>query len=139
MRLLMSSMTNMSSHGSVLLVDDEPDIATVFRMALEDDGFIVDIFNDSLLALSNFKTDFYGLMILDINMPKMNGVELYREIRKIDDKVKVCFLTASEIYHEELMMSVRALDQSVECFIPKPVTIDELVNRVREELNKINK
>jgi DNA-binding response OmpR family regulator len=67
------AMTNNKNNSSfnnnrILLVDNEPDNTSVFRMALEDDGFKVDIFNDSLLALSNFKTDFYDLMILDINM-----------------------------------------------------------------------
>ncbi len=134
---MMNNKNNSSfNNNRILLVDNEPDNTSVFRMALEDDGFIVDIFNDSLLALSNFKTDFYDLLILDINMPKMNGVELYQEIRKMDNKVKVCFMTASEIYHEELRMPVQALDDSVKCFIPKPVTIDELVKRVKEELNK---
>ena len=48
----------------------------VFKMALEDEGFEVDVYNDSLLALSNFKDDLYDLVILDINIPKMNGYKL---------------------------------------------------------------
>jgi len=66
----------------ILLVDNEPDNTSVFSMGLQDEGFQVDAYNDSLLALSNFKSSFYNLSILDINMPKMNGFELYREIRK---------------------------------------------------------
>jgi DNA-binding response OmpR family regulator len=63
-----------------LVVDDEPDNASIFRIALEDNGFDVDVFNDSMLALSNFKPDYYHLLILDIKMPKMNGYELYEKV-----------------------------------------------------------
>ena len=86
----------------ILVVNDEADINITIRQVLEDKGFKVDAFNDPILALSNFKPNFYSLSILDINMPKMNGYELYNEIRKLDNKVKVCFLTASEVYDESL-------------------------------------
>jgi len=62
----------------ILLVDNEPDNTSVFSIALEDEGFRVDAFTDPVLALSNFRADFYALLILDINMPTMNGYELYR-------------------------------------------------------------
>jgi DNA-binding response OmpR family regulator len=72
-------------------------------MGLEDGGFQVDTFTDPLLALSTIKAGSkYDLLILDIKMPDMNGFELYEEIRKIDNKVRVCFLTAfGEGYTEE--------------------------------------
>jgi two-component system, OmpR family, response regulator ChvI len=119
----------------ILLVDNEPDNTYILSMGLEDEGFKVDAFNDPILALSQFKRDYYGLTILDINMPKMNGYELYKEIRKIDDKVKVCFLTASEIYKDDLRMPPPGLLDDVKCFIPKPLTIDDVVKKVKEELN----
>ena len=56
--------------------------------------------HDPQLALSEFKEGAYDLVILDYKMPNMNGFELYRKIRKADGKVRVCFLTASEMYHE---------------------------------------
>jgi CheY-like chemotaxis protein len=58
----------------ILLVDNEPDITSILSIGLQDEGFAVDVFNDSLLALSNFKAGMYDLVILDINMPKMNGL-----------------------------------------------------------------
>jgi CheY-like chemotaxis protein len=136
--MMTSSNSNSNNYNNkrILLVDNEPDNTSVFGMALEDDGFVVDMFNDSVFALSNFKPDFYDLILLDINMPNMNGIELYREIRKIDDKVKVCFLTASEMYSEELRMQIQILDQDVKCFIPKPIRLFDLVNIVKRELNK---
>jgi len=120
---------------TILLVDNEPDSTSVLSMALEDEGFKVDAFNDPILALSNFKPNFYALSILDINMPKMNGYELYKEIRKIDDKVKICILTASEIYNESLREPPYQLLNDVKCFIPKPIAIDDFVKKVKEELN----
>jgi CheY-like chemotaxis protein len=98
-------------------------------------------------ALSGFKNGSYDLALIDYKMPNMNGFELYREIRKIDDKVKVCFVTAFEVYHEELkkkfLSSLNELPQplqypqeeDVKCFIQKPIDIDDLVKRIKEELN----
>jgi len=120
---------------TILLVDNEPDNTSVLSMGLEDEGFKVDAFNDPILALSNFKPNFYALSILDINMPKMNGYELYKEIRKIDNKVKICILTASEIYNESLRASPPELLDDVKCFIPKPIAIDDFVKKVKEQLN----
>ena len=120
---------------AILLVDNEPDSISVLSMGLEDGGFKVDAFNDPISALSNFKPNFYALSILDINMPKMDGYQLCKEIRKIDDKVKVCFLTGSEIYKEHLREPPPQLIDGIKCFIPKPVDIDTLVKKVREELD----
>jgi len=78
-------------------------------MGLEDEGFNVDAFTDPILALSNFKPNYYSLVILDINMPKMNGYDLYKEIRKLDNKVKICFLTASELYNENLRSQTKEI------------------------------
>ncbi len=133
MIMMMTNKKNIVT--TILLVDNEPDNTSVLSMGLEDEGFKVDVFNDPILALSNFKPNFYALSILDINMPKMNGYELYREIRKMDAKLKVCFLTASEIYMESLRVPPLHLLDDVKCFIPKPLTIDDLVRAVKEQLN----
>ena len=96
----------------ILIVDDEPDITFVFKIGLEDNGFVVDTFNDPQLAISNFKTNLYDLLLIDIGIPKMNGFELYREIRKIDDKVKACFFTASEAYYYEATSKASQIKRS---------------------------
>jgi CheY-like chemotaxis protein len=117
----------------VLIVDDEPDVILTLKMVLEENGFKVDSFTDPLLALQNFKEEagMYNMIILDIKMPNMNGFELYRQIKKIDDKVKVCFLTASEMYYDAYEDIFNTLD--VKCFIQKPIENKELIDR----LNKI--
>ena len=70
----------------ILIVDDENDINFLFKMVLEDNGFKVDTFNDTLVALQNFTAGAYDLLLLDMLMPNMNGFELYQKIRTIDDK-----------------------------------------------------
>jgi two-component system response regulator ChvI len=84
---------NSSNNGSnnprkILIVDDEPDIAAAFEMILQMNGFEVGTYNDPILALSDFKPNSYGLALLDIRMPKMNGFELYKKIKDIDSKMK---------------------------------------------------
>ena len=113
----------------ILIVDDEQDIISVFRMVLEMNDFEVDAYNDPLLALSNFKQNAYDLVILDIRMPVINGFELYKEIRKVDDKVKVCFMTAFDDYRQEFKKSFPMLDE-IKCFIRKPKAVEDLVNHV---------
>ena len=130
----------MNNNGRILLiVDDEPDITLAFSMGLEDSGFTVDAFNDPLSALESFKEEkkSYALALLDIKMPKMNGFELYKEIRKIDDKVKVCFVTAFDIQIEEEddLKAVGTLNDEKPAIIRKPITIDDLVKRVNAELS----
>jgi two-component system, OmpR family, response regulator ChvI len=116
----------------ILLVDDEQDITFSLRIGLENNGFVVDTFNDPQEALSNFKAGLYDLLLIDVKMPKMNGFELYREIAKIDNKVKVCFITAFEVYYK----SLRELfpTTKVDCYIKKPITTDDLVQRIKTEL-----
>jgi len=71
-------------------------------MGLQANGLKVNTFNDPQLPLSEFKEGVYDLVILDYKMPKMNGFELYRKIRKMDKKVRVCFLTAFDLHPEDL-------------------------------------
>jgi two-component system response regulator ChvI len=88
-------------NNRILVVDDEPDLTQVSTLALEYHGFKVDSFTDPQEALSKYKPGLYDLVILDIKMPKMDGFELYHEIKKKDNNANVCFLTASELYYEE--------------------------------------
>ncbi len=84
----------------IMLVDDEPDINAALSVVLKRAGYEVDAFENPLIALEKLKPGFYDLIILDIKMPEMDGFELFREIKKVDKKPKICFLTASERYYE---------------------------------------
>jgi CheY-like chemotaxis protein len=83
--------------NKILLVEDEPDIAYLVRTRLKRDGFEVDGYTNPIFALQNFKSGLYQLLILDIKMPNMNGIELFNRMNKEDDKVRVCFFSASEL------------------------------------------
>jgi DNA-binding response OmpR family regulator len=124
-------------NNRILIVDDEDDINLLFKMVLEDNGFKVDTFNDPLIALQNFTAGSYDLLLLDMLMPKMNGFELYQKIRMIDDKVKICFLTASGIDHDELKKraTIASINDIENCFISKPIENEELINRVKAQLS----
>lgn len=115
----------------VMIVDDEPDVNLAVKIALEQKDYKVDAFKDPLLALENFRKGLYDLLILDIKMPKMHGFELYRQIKRVDDKVKVFFLTAGEMYYGAYTDIFQAFD--AQCFIRKPIENEELLKR----LNKI--
>ena len=88
----------MKSSKKILVVDDEIDSNPSLKLVFEEDSFKVDVSKDPLLALENLKPNFYDLLIIDANMSKINGVTLYDETKKIDDKARVCFLTASQTY-----------------------------------------
>jgi len=116
----------------ILIVDDEPDITTVMKKALEEyAGYKVSAFNDPKQALAEFKPDVYDLLVIDIKMPGMTGFELYKKMRKIDSKPKICFITAFEMYYDEFRKVFPSLD--VKCFIRKPVTVSSLIQQVDAE------
>jgi CheY-like chemotaxis protein len=130
----------------ILLVDDDHDILFTFKEGLEenDDAVVdksqlfggakiqVDTFADPKEALSSFKAGVYDLLLLDIRMQDMNGFELYKELKKIDDKPKVCFMTAYELYYEALKKDFPKLD--VGCFMKKPISIEDLATKISKEL-----
>jgi DNA-binding response OmpR family regulator len=118
----------------VMIVDDEQDITTIFKIGLENNQFIVTTFNDPLEALSKFRPGLYDLLILDIRMPGMNGFQLYQKIRGIDNKVKVCFLTAFEESRGEFKSTFPFLEE-VKCYLKKPITIQDLVKRLADLAN----
>ena len=112
----------------IAVVDDEPDITNVLKKGLERNGFTVDTFNDPQAALASIPSRYYDLVIIDIRMPRINGFDLYRQLKKRDSGVKVCFLTAFQIYYEEFKMLFPNIE--VKAFIRKPVSISNLVNQI---------
>jgi len=119
----------------IMLVDDEPDINAALRVVLSRAGFSVDTFEDPSYALEMLKPRMYDLVILDLKMPKMDGFELYQEIKKIDKDTKICFLTASELFFEKLREKKFAtLDKNL--FIRKPIPNADLLKKINMILNR---
>jgi DNA-binding response OmpR family regulator len=124
-----------SQLAKILLVDDEPDIILTLRKGLEERGFSVDTYDDPLLALSNFKSSYYDLLLFDVKMAKMNGFELYQKIKKKDKNVKACFITAHQLFYESLKKQFPKI--KVDCFLTKPIEIEDLVRKVMDELKSL--
>src|SRR5215813_7014903 len=125
----------------ILIVDDDADLTLTFKEVIEDSNNITDVnkrievytSNDAVVALSEFKPNFYDLLLVDINMPHMNGFELCEKILIIDINVRICFMSSVEINPEALREIYPSL--SLGCFIRKPVTNDYLLKRIMSELD----
>ena len=119
------------------MIDDEPDVNITIKIALEENGvFEVNTFNDAESALIAFKPDLYDLALLDIQMPGMNGFQLYRRLRKMDKTLKICFLTATELTHFQGLDSDLIDDLGTDCFVIKPVNNSDLINRLKVLLSQ---
>jgi DNA-binding response OmpR family regulator len=99
---------------------------------LSDNGFYVDTYNDPVKALARFKPQFYDLVFIDIRMPRLNGFQFFRRLRKKDHHVKVCFITAFQSYYDSLKQEHPGLN--AKCFIRKPIDTQQLLSTVRSEL-----
>jgi two-component system response regulator ChvI len=125
---------------SILVLDDEFDIVNVIKLGMDKTNkFNINLiysFTDPLLALEHFKLNAaeYRLVISDIRMPKMNGYEFVREIKKINPKVKVFLMTAFDINSQEF--SKMLPDIKVDEFIKKPISIGGLTTSILSHINK---
>ncbi len=130
----------------ILIVDDEPDITMSISVVLESNGLEVTSYNDPMLALSSFKPHCYDLAIIDVKMPKIDGFELYNEIKKIDSQTKVCFITPTDKNsYEDLVESERQSGDYEEkpqlycelrkdMFLQKPISNNDLVNEINKRI-----
>ena len=131
-------MDSARKEKKVLLVDDEPDTTMAIKLTLENAGFIVDTYQDPLVALSKFKPNSYDLVILDVKMPRMNGFELHIEMRKVDQQVNICFITAGEMYYDEVGSGERKEREEQYCklygerFLQKPISNAAIVKRINK-------
>lgn len=137
----------METGKRILLVDDEPDITMAISIALEADGFEVHSYNSPKLALFNFKPDYYDLAILDIKMPEMDGFRLYNQMKNIDGRIEICFITADDkTYYEgpqqrqkqntrvQEKISPEYCALNEEIFIQKPISNGDLIREIKKRM-----
>jgi DNA-binding NtrC family response regulator len=117
----------------ILIVDDDPDITKTFGLVLEDSGlYEVHTYNEPLIAWQNFRPNFYDLALLDVRMQNMNGFELSDKIEKVDNKVKVCFISGYDVEDKALRKQFPSLQ--IKCFLSKPIAVSDLIKRLEIEL-----
>jgi DNA-binding response OmpR family regulator len=109
---------------NILIVDDDEDLISLYQTFLKFDGYKVDAFIDPVDALSSFRKDVYDLVLLDLKMPKMNGVKLSQELQNIDPNLSFRFITAaSKEYVENLKIENPGIEENI---IYKPLWLNEI-------------
>jgi two-component SAPR family response regulator len=121
---VIDSGSEQNTKPRILLVDDDKDIAQIFNMGLRRLGFQIDAFYDSKSLLDRFVPGKYDILISDIRMPGMSGIELYEKIKKLDNKIKIYFLSAYEVYENETKKV------NPDLIIKKPISIENLANLI---------
>jgi DNA-binding response OmpR family regulator len=120
-------------HKRILVVDDSPDILFTLRVGLESDPTMqVYGYDNPVTALVEFTPNFYDLLLIDVNMPLMDGFQLAQNLVRRDLNVRVCFITTCEINTEEAR-EIHPL-KSIGCFIKEPIASEQLLRRIRAEL-----
>ena len=116
----------------ILLVEDDPNLGSVLRDYLSMKGFDTTLAKDGEIGLSNWQTEKFDLAILDVMMPKKDGFTLAKEIRKIDEKLPLIFLTAKSMIEDKIEgFSIGADD-----YLTKPFSMEELILRIKARLKR---
>jgi two-component system, OmpR family, response regulator ChvI len=125
------SYPKQTSHPTIMLVDDEPDILAIFKTYLSSEGYQVEAFSDSYLALQSFARSeprHYDLLVLDIRMPTINGLQLYQRLKAVDPYVKVIFMSALDATDElvSILEGVKSAD-----VVRKPIDRKHFIQKVK--------
>lgn len=127
--------TNMNQLNTrILVVEDEPKVASFVKRGLEENGFSCDIAFDGLMGKRMFDTGNFDLVILDLNLPYKNGIELCKEIRMTNQKVPVLMLTALGTTEDKLT----GFESGADDYLVKPFEFRELLARIRSLLKRIS-
>ncbi len=118
----------------ILIIEDEQKIAEVIASRLKKENYVVDTYQDGEGGLDNALTNIYDLIILDVMLPKINGFEILKEIRKEKIEAKIIMLTAKSMLEDKLT----GFNSGANDYITKPFHIEELVARVNAQL-RMNK
>lgn len=122
----------MSSH-KILVIEDEESIASFIQLELNHEGYSADTAFDGIEGLNKTKQNIYDLIVLDIMLPGINGIEVCRRIRDFSD-IPIIMLTAKDDISDKVM----GLDMGADDYMTKPFIIDELLARIRANLRRKN-
>jgi DNA-binding response OmpR family regulator len=130
-------LSTAKNNKRIIIIDDDKDITNLFSIFLEYNGYIVNAYTNPLEAFYNFRKNSYDLIVLDLKMPKMDGMTLYHKMKEIDDNVIICVTTADINYIEDLRKGIIDIDKIV---LYKPVLLKDLKNKIdwllsRQEVN----
>jgi DNA-binding response OmpR family regulator len=117
--------------AKILIIDDDEDITNLFSLFLKYNGYIVDVYTNPLEAINNFRKNSHDLIILDLKMPKMDGMTLYHKIKEIDSNVIICFTTADIGYIQDLRKGIMDIEKIV---LYKPILLKDLKNKIESLL-----
>ena len=122
-----------------MIIDDDKDVTNLFATFLESNGYIVNAYTNPLEAINNFRKNSHDLIILDLKMPKMDGMTIYHKIKEIDNNVIICFTTADINYIQQLKKGIIDIEKIV---LYKPVLLKDLKNKIdwllsRQEISSI--
>jgi DNA-binding response OmpR family regulator len=115
------------SNAKIMIIDDDPDINNLFKIFLEHDGFQVDSYTNPIDALYYFKKGRYDLVLLDLKMPQIDGLAIFQALKKIDEEVSVCLITANTSYLEQLKEKIPKIEKYL---IYKPILLKNLKEKV---------
>ena len=124
----------MAEHAHILVVDDEPQITRVLRTTLVAQGYDIRVANDGEMALEIMKDWSPHLIITDLSMPRVNGVELCRRVRAVS-QIPILVLSV----RDQEKQKIEALDAGADDYITKPFSMNELLARVRANLRRTPK
>ena len=137
---LIANNSEIKKAKMILVVDDDQHTTLAVKSSLENENshttnrisYLVHTYNFPKVALSEFKPNFYDLLLIDVEMPKMNGFEFSTKILEIDADPKICFMSAAKVNYEALREIYPFVNFG--CFIKKPISLEHLIRRVRDEL-----
>src|SRR6187200_1810300 len=131
-------LSTAKNNKRIMIIDDDKDITNLFSIFLEHNGYIVDAYTNPVEAFNNFRKNSHDLIVLDLKMPKMDGMTLFHKIKEIDSNVIICFTTADINYIEDLRKGIIDIEKIV---LYKPVLLKDLKNKIdwllsrQEEIN----
>jgi CheY-like chemotaxis protein len=124
---------NQTKINRILIVDDEPDVCTLYQMVLEDAGYRCISYSNSVKAMHEFIPNYYDLILLDIKMPVIDGFELCEKIREANKSIVIIFITASEHLYKKVIEEgyPELINYNSIRYVQKPIANEELTKNSR--------